>query len=266
MGAITFGGYDVVPSGVTYVLTNNGHTIQVNVPVELMSISGGGLNGRYKLVQFHAHWGGTNDVGCEHTFDGKSCPLELHFVHFSDRFGSISDALDDPQGVAVIGVFAQMGEKNSGLENIVIPMPRVQYKDSAVNDLSPFKLVDMLPSSTSDFVRYNGSLTTPNCQESVIWTLLRNPITVSQGQLNAFRELSKGFKNETFASLRNNYRPVQDVGSRTVLKTYNDGAELEKSIGGGRGSGGAGQQRLHGEAVFCWALLSLGLQLQSSLH
>ena len=60
-------------------------TLTVLVPVRLLSTSvqylsghdlfsaltGGPLEGEYQLAQFHAHWGGENSRGSEHTVDGK---------------------------------------------------------------------------------------------------------------------------------------------------------------------------------------------------
>ena len=34
-------------------------------------LSGGPLDSTYQLAQFHAHWGGENARGSEHTVDGK---------------------------------------------------------------------------------------------------------------------------------------------------------------------------------------------------
>ena len=34
-------------------------------------MSGGPLDSTYQLAQFHAHWGGENARGSEHTVDGK---------------------------------------------------------------------------------------------------------------------------------------------------------------------------------------------------
>jgi len=43
--------------------------------------SGGGLEYIYDLVQFHFHWGATNDAGSEHLVEGKSYPLEVRLLH-----------------------------------------------------------------------------------------------------------------------------------------------------------------------------------------
>ena len=37
----------------------------------------GGLNGGYRLVQFHFHWGASDDAGGEHFIDGKTAPMEV---------------------------------------------------------------------------------------------------------------------------------------------------------------------------------------------
>ena len=44
-------------------------------------------------------------------------------------------------------------------------------------------LSDLLPYSTRTFYRYNGSLTTPGCNEDVIWTIFDTPIGVSERQV-----------------------------------------------------------------------------------
>ena len=40
-----------------------------------------------------------------------------------------------------------------------------------------------LSSSTDEFYRYQGSLTTPPCDESVIWTVFENKNTISESQV-----------------------------------------------------------------------------------
>ena len=47
----------------------------------------GGLNGDYRAVQFHWHWGENDSVGAEHIIDGAASPMEVSF------FGSMDAAL-----------------------------------------------------------------------------------------------------------------------------------------------------------------------------
>jgi carbonic anhydrase len=44
-------------------------------------------------------------------------------------------------------------------------------------------LKDLLPRQTTSFYRYSGSLTTPNCDETVIWTVFDNPVKISEKQV-----------------------------------------------------------------------------------
>ena len=88
-------------------------------------MSGGPLDSTYQLAQFHAHWGGENARGSEHTVDGKvgsgkylcfknifahrqMFSAELHLVHFNTKYGSLGEAVDKPDGLAVLGIFLKV--------------------------------------------------------------------------------------------------------------------------------------------------------------
>ena len=47
-------------------------------------------------------------------------------------------------------------------------------------DMDTFPLVDLLPRNTNGFFRYNGSLTTPPCSETVLWTVFKVGISYSE--------------------------------------------------------------------------------------
>lgn len=42
-----------------------------------LEMTGGPLESKYKLVQFHCHWGVTSDEGSEHTVLGKKYAGEV---------------------------------------------------------------------------------------------------------------------------------------------------------------------------------------------
>ena len=55
----------------------------------------GGEHEEYCLDSFHLHWGLNDSVGSEHTIDGLSQSLELHFVHYSCNYNSLAEAMAD---------------------------------------------------------------------------------------------------------------------------------------------------------------------------
>jgi len=61
-------------------------------------------NERYIFGQLHWHWGSRDDVGSEHTIDGLHGPMEMHLVHYNQKYGSFEDAVDKPDGLLVLGV------------------------------------------------------------------------------------------------------------------------------------------------------------------
>ena len=163
-------------------VVDNGHTIQVNV-AEGSSIS---LEGRrFSLLQFHFH------LPSEHTVDGESFPMEVHFVHQSGE-----------GDLAVIGVFMNGGEAHPIIDRIWDAIPAADESAADLPDLDPNAL---LPDERTYF-RYAGSLTTPPCSEVVSWVVLNQPTTVSSAQIEAFAALYPM-----------NARPVQALNRRFIL-------------------------------------------------
>ncbi|XP_012695242.2 carbonic anhydrase 4b [Clupea harengus] len=194
-------------------IINNGHSVQVNLP-DSAKIDGGNLESTYKAIQLHFHWGLNGGPGSEHTIDGEQYPMEMHIVHIKQQYHSLSEALKDKSGVAVLGFFYQeSGSSNKKYESVVNALKRITRPgtNTTLHDLS----LDMLipsHSNLSTYFRYQGSLTTPNCDESVVWTVFENTIPLSNEQLSAFSQLS-------FADGQNmtgTYRPVQPLNGREV--------------------------------------------------
>lgn len=214
-----FSGWDA--DNLTMELSNNGHTAVVGVTGDV-STRGGALPDTYNLVQFHFHWGDVNTEGSEHEVDGKQYPLEVHFVHFANLQGNISHAVDKDEGLAVLGFFFEITESdNEALTSLVSSLEQVKYKDDHTT-LTPFKLDTLFGYDLENYWRYSGSLTTPGCFESVIWTVFKEPVGISESQLEAFRGLMENkngtaIDNETEDEfISENFRPVQDLNGRKV--------------------------------------------------
>ncbi|KAM9318728.1 carbonic anhydrase 4b [Pholidichthys leucotaenia] len=194
-------------------LINTGHSVQINLPASI-SIEGGNLNEAYKAVQLHLHWGTEGGRGSEHTIDGEHFPMEMHIVHMKETYTSLSEAVNDQEGLAVLGfVFEESESANTKYDRLInalvnIPMPTNSTPLTGVS-------LDMLIPSQSNmtkYFRYYGSLTTPGCDEAVVWTLFENTIPLSKNQLTAFNQLlfADGKK------MVDNYRPVQPLNGRQV--------------------------------------------------
>jgi len=70
----------------------------------------------------------------------------------------------------------------------------------------------LLPSPNGEYANYNGSLTTPGCNEAVQWILFKEPIQISASQMEAFRALLDAAEEP----MVDNYRPTQPLNGRQV--------------------------------------------------
>ena len=65
--------------------------------------------------------------------------------------------------------------------------------------------------NTGNFYNYEGSLTTPNCNEIVNWVIVQEPQLASEEQLAAFE---RAFQGENYKN--GNARDLQKVNGRTI--------------------------------------------------
>lgn len=168
-------------------IVHTGHTIQVNyAPGSTLTFDGQTFN----LLQFHFH------SPSEHQIDGQSQAMECHFVHQHQD----SDAL------LVFAVFLQLGTANDALEPLWAHLPMTigeTYRDRTTT----IDATQLLPPQLDSLYRYDGSLTTPPCLESVTWLLCTDPLTLSIAQLDRFIQ-----------AVPANARPVQTRNHRPLLK------------------------------------------------
>ncbi|CAL4236642.1 unnamed protein product, partial [Meganyctiphanes norvegica] len=177
------------------------------------TISGGGLTGEYTLAQFHFHWGCKNNRGSEHTVDGTRYAMELHLVHYKTIYGSLAEAIKYEDGLAVLGVFFNVGVINLSLKHFTYALPAVVVEGSEKEIHFNVALTDLIP-VRRDFYRYQGSLTTPTCNEVVIWSVFCSHLSFSEEQANAFRKI----KGHNGHKLCDNYRGIQPLNHREVRK------------------------------------------------
>ncbi|XP_016105142.1 carbonic anhydrase 7-like [Sinocyclocheilus grahami] len=203
-------------------ISNNGHSVVVEFidSDERSVIRGGPLENMYRLKQFHFHWGGKGCRGSEHTVGGKTYASELHLVHWNAiKYKSFGEAAAAPDGLAVLGIFLEIGDEHRALHQITDALYMVKFKGS-VTDFKGFNPKCLLPNSL-EYWTYPGSLTTPPLYESVTWILLKEPIYVSEKQMGKFRTLLfNGEEEDDRKRMENNFRPPQPLRGRTVQASF----------------------------------------------
>jgi carbonic anhydrase len=167
-------------------IVDNGHTIEVMMaPGDSFTMDGK----TFELKQFHFHSPSENHI------DGKSFPLEAHFVH-----------LDKDGNIAVIAVMFEEGAENTELTKFWKDMPQ---KEGESNVLKLKNIANNLLPKDKHYYRFNGSLTTPPCTEGVRWFVLKQPMTISKEQI-------KKFHDDTMH--HNNNRPIQPLDARMIVE------------------------------------------------
>ncbi|MCS4510670.1 carbonic anhydrase [Xylophilus ampelinus] len=176
--------YRAVPLAVR----NTGHSIQVDLP------GGGGMRvgGRqYEALQIHFHH------PSEHLLNGRRFPMEAHIVH------------KGPDGtLGVLAIFFETGTPNRAFQRVLDAMPHKAGQTRPV-EKATVRGSDFLPVQKDlAFYRYEGSLTTPPCTETVDWVVLSQPLQVSAAQIDAFEQVYPF-----------NARPLQELHRRFLLKS-----------------------------------------------
>jgi len=139
----------------------------------------------YNLTELHFRVPGETAV------NGKRPRMSVQMVHFS------------PEGVfLVIEVPIVAGKENPVIktlwEHIPSPGKEVKVKGLKIN------AADLLPADRS-FYRYPGSLTTPACFEVATWMVMKNPIELSEAQIEQYAK-----------HYHDNARPLQPLNGRPV--------------------------------------------------
>ncbi|XP_052229208.1 carbonic anhydrase-like isoform X2 [Dreissena polymorpha] len=219
--------YDVglmagIPLGVDYkpedetLLQNNGHSVMCQI-TKPGFLTGGPLgNQKFRLEQFHLHWGADDNRGSEHTIDGKMFASELHLVHWNTKYDSFSDAVTKSDGLAVLGIMIKPGLTHLGFSSVsdnLSKMSKPGSKATVPVSLDPTRL---LPNNISAYWTYEGSLTTPPLLESVQWIVFKEPVEFSHQQLTALRSLTDSDGHH----MQDNYRPPVPTKGRKVRASF----------------------------------------------
>lgn len=216
-----FTGYDSVQN-VNMSMINNGHTVQVDLSGMGSQISGGGLPGDiYVAQQFHFHWGAIDARGSEHSLNDEHFPMEMHIVHYNKKYNNLDDALDEEDGLAVLAFFFMVGKFNDHFEEIINHFGQIKHASDRAS-IHAIPLKELIPAKLQTYYRYEGSLTTPPCYETVSWTIFHERIEIAEEQLQDFR--TKIFENRADegidVDISDDFRPIQCMNSRRVYASH----------------------------------------------
>jgi carbonic anhydrase len=139
----------------------------------------------YRLQSAHMH------APSEHAIDGVTFAAELHLVH-AGAGGRL----------AVVGLLFADGEPSPFLQAMLDAAPAAGESGHEVPAVDPGGLVPADPS----YFRYDGSKTTPPCDEEVGWHVMREVRTIAPAQVEALRALAGGPTN----------RPLQPLNDRLI--------------------------------------------------
>ncbi|KAM5157286.1 carbonic anhydrase 3-like [Mantella aurantiaca] len=211
--------YTYHPSS-SLTIVNDGKNVRVvfDDSSDRSVIKDGPLRGTYRLRQVQFHWGSSEDQGSEHVIDGLRYAGEIQFVHWNSKYDNITEAKKNPDGVAIISVFLKIGKAKSHLKLILEALDCIKAKGKKAH-FTDFDPSIMFPIS-HEYWTYQGSFTTPPCEECVTWLLLREPIPVSPEQMEKFRSISCCMECEAPLRMMNNYRPTQPLNGREVRASF----------------------------------------------
>ncbi|XP_067649511.1 carbonic anhydrase 7-like [Haliotis asinina] len=163
-------------------------------------------DGEYVLASMHFH------SPSEHLVNGKHMDGELHLVHFKKEYGNFHDAVDEENGLAVIGVFLKVTDESHdhAFNRFVDGVAHLDGDKPEEVSLDPRQLL----LDHKHYATYKGSLTTPPCSESVRWVLMTKPIFTTADRLGVLKSVP--VEGGEALSVDRNVRPAQPLNGRIV--------------------------------------------------
>lgn len=156
--------FDYHPS--SFNVTDNGHTVQVMVGNGNYITVG---NRTYELVQFHFH------RPSEERINGKGFEMVMHLVH------------KDGEGrIAMLALLLERGKPQPVIQTVWNNLP-LEKLDTAAPSIT-LDPMDLIP-ARRDYFTFMGSMSTPPCEENVLWLVMKEPVQASPAQMALFSRL-----------------------------------------------------------------------------
>jgi carbonic anhydrase len=130
----------------------------------------------------------------ETAVDGKRPPMALQLVHLSPE-----------ANILIVEVPVVVGKENPVIKTL---WERIPYPGKEITvPYIKVNVMDLIPADRG-FYRFPGSLTAPICNEPVQWYLMKNPIEMSEAQINLYRKY-----------YQNTARPLQPLNDRPLVES-----------------------------------------------
>jgi carbonic anhydrase len=170
---------------------------------------------RYNVLQLVFHARSEHEIDGSASHDGHF-PMELHIVHQKEGSKGKQDLL-------IVAVLFKAVPRTSNIPQAQQAsrfLESIKWSDlsSVVNQPQPLENVDpyglMRDTLEGAFFAYNGSLTTPTCDETVMWRVMQRLENISERQVDLISDL---FRMSNGLNRGNNRKPQPRNGREVVL-------------------------------------------------
>lgn len=167
---------------------------------------------------------GNQDQASLHSIDSVKYPVEILLVHLNTIYPNLDEAYTKPDGLLILSVLVAKSSHESyvfdrlldSLENITTLGDQVAFEEDTT-------WRSLLPTDTSSFYRYQGSLVMPPCHESVQWVVFDDKLRLGEKQLrrlSRFRFTSKNLKSGNQVEWSSQRRPLAKLDGRVVERSF----------------------------------------------
>jgi len=228
MDAIVLTQYNLADVGHDRIETRVGdHYVYLSSFDNLPHLTGGGLAHSYTLYKIYFHWGSVDTQGSEHRMDGRAYPMEVQFIHYDEAYDSWDSWLNmrnaresgAPDALAGLAVLFEISDVDNPIIDSVMTDLINAWATRQENFIA-FNLDLLLPTDLSNFARYTGSCTFPDCEEIVVWTIFKETIPISSAQMQHIRSTVYN-RDDPPTLITDCFRTPKPLNERTVFVSGN---------------------------------------------
>uniref|UniRef100_A0A8D8QP30 carbonic anhydrase n=2 Tax=Cacopsylla melanoneura TaxID=428564 RepID=A0A8D8QP30_9HEMI len=192
---------------------NNCETVKITLVDKTLKphVEGGALKSAYIVDNIHFHWGMKISEGCEHTINGQQFCMEAHMVMYKNSSKDVGEATKNKEIAVVSFLFSMNPQMDPDLKTMVHGVTEVLQPHTTFN-VSGNSLDILKDFIGGGFYTYTGSLTTHNCEEGVLWMILKKPIPIAKTQLIIFHDIIGEDGDEL-----QNWRKAKPLNGRQVF-------------------------------------------------